>query len=207
MLHAAVILAVLTASPPSDKLAAYIIARQPRARPYAALMAARVLTEGKQHRIRPAALIAVAWVESRFRRDVVSRTADYGLWQLRATDYRMPSAWRRLWRAGLLPAGMVGAPWWRMPATARWRALKDVRVSAALAAAELAGVRAWCRRAGHRVNEERDWRLDHRGRWKRVHAQEIDRFGHHLTGSRWPRSWYVKGLRREYRRIRRALAR
>jgi hypothetical protein len=189
------IAAVLIQATPVDRLETYIVSRQRTARPYARLLAQRVLVEGKRHKIRPAALLAVAYVESRFQRWVVSRTGDRGLWQLRTSDYRIPGAWSRLRAAGLVP-GYPSRPWRRLPLRARYRALRDVRVSAALAAAELAGVRAWCRRAGHRVSS---WRSG------RYHRHWIDRYGHHQTGPRWPLGYYVRALRREYRRIRRVI--
>jgi hypothetical protein len=194
MLQFLALLGALTASPQADRLAGYIVTRQRAAKPYAPLLARRILAEGKAHGIRPAALAAVAYVESRFQRWVTSKTGDRGIFQLRTTDYRIPVAWLRLRAAGLTP-GYPDAPWRRVPVRAKWRALRDIRISTALAAAELAGVRAWCRRAGHRVSS---WR-------KGAHRHWIDRYGHHQTGPRWPLGYYVRMLRREYQRIRRVL--
>lgn len=208
MLTALALLSALTATTPADRLAKYIVARQPKARPYARLLASEVIRQGRHHKIRPAVLLAIAWAESRFIRTVRGSAHEYGLWQLRADDYRLPKAWDRLRRAKLTK-WYPDSPWRKLPARAQQRAMASIKVGAALAAAELAGVRAWCRKAGHRVGRGSPRWVKGRDGVHRLtahrHRHWIDRFGHHQTGPRWPLRYYVRMLRREYKRISRAM--
>jgi len=201
-------LSVLSGATQADRLAAYISKRQPLARSYARLLASQTIAAGKRHSIKPATLLAVAWVESRFKRCAKGKAGEYGLWQLRPRDARMARGWAWLQRSGLVP-GFPVSPWRQLSLRVKRRALHDIKVSAELAATELAAVRAWCRRAGHRIGRgARRWVKGADGVNRltaRRHGHWIDRFGHHQTGGRWPRGYYVRGLRREYSRIRRAI--
>lgn len=200
---AILIAATIIAAPatPQQRLAEYITKRQPKAEPYAQRLARAIVREARRVRLEPAALAAVAWVESRFDRRARGSAHEYGLWQLIRSDYRMAASWARL--------RPKGVPWRRLSRAAVIGALRDVDVSAYLAADELAGVRAWCRRAGHRISARwiaPRWVLGidgvhrmHGGR--RAHAQEIDRLAHHQSGPRWPLRGYTRALRAEYRRI------
>jgi hypothetical protein len=194
----------ILATPSTERLAVYITKRQPRARTYSTQLAQRVVAEGKRHKIRPAVLLAIAWTESRYLIRARGRAREHGLWQIMARDYRLPAAWTRLRGLGWLRGYPVG-PWRKLPATVQRRALTSIRVGTALAAAELAGVRAWCRKAGHRIGRGTPrWIRGPDGVHRltaRTHGHWIERFGHHQTGPRWPRGYYVRMLRREYRRI------
>lgn len=177
---------------PTERLEAYILKRQPRAAPYAARLARAIITQSKRVGLDPAALAALGWVESRYRTDAIGPAGSRGIFQLRASDARMAASWARL--------RPTAPPWRRLSLEAIREAFRDVEVGTYLAADELAGVMAWCRRARHRV-----WRWAPASRDRRRHRYQVDRLGHHQTGPRWPKRSYLRSLRYTYRQIKRHL--
>lgn len=201
-LLAAAILATPAATP-TDRLAAYILKRQPTARAYAARLARSIIVQSKRVGLDPAALAAVMWVESRFDRKAKGSAQEVGLAQLMRSDVRLAASWARL---------RPHAPPWRLLSReAATEALRDIKVSTYLAADELAGVQSWCRRAGHRIGRQhgpRLWVLGLDGVHRlqaRKHRHRVDRLGHHQAGGNWPRRRYLRALRHAYRQIKRAL--
>ncbi len=177
----------------ADRLTAYIVKRQPKAKPYATRLARAIITQSKRVGLDPAALAALAWVESRYRVEAVGPVGSRGIFQLRASDARMAASWARL--------RPMASPWHRLSLEAIREVFRDVETSTYLAADELAGVVAWCRRARHRVQR---WQVgDQLGR--RRHRYHIDRLGHHQTGPRWPKRSYLRSLRYTYKQIKRHL--
>ncbi len=165
-------------STPVERLTAYISKRQPRAKPYARTLARSILRESKRVGIDPAVMVAVAWIESRFNRRMRGSAKEEGLYQLMRSDSRMVTSWARLYPT---------KPTWRsLSREAVIEALRDVQISTYLAADELAGVAAWCRRAGHRIGYH--------------HKHPIDRYGHHQSGPKPSRPSYLRALRWQYRK-------
>lgn len=208
-LLAAAILATPAATPPNPRsritkrLESYILKRQPKAKAYAARLARSIIVQSKRVGLDPAALAAVGWVESHYQTHVVGPAGSEGLFQLRRADARMAASWARL--------RPTAPPWRSLSREAVTAALRDVEISAYLAADELAGVRSWCRRAGHRIGRRH-------GPWTRLlggvgvyriqaqkHRYAIDRLGHHQTGPRWPQQDYLRALRYTYWQIRKVL--
>jgi hypothetical protein len=175
------------------RLTAYILKRRPAAKPYAARLARAIITQSKRVGLDPAALAAVAWVESRYLRTAKGSAQEVGLYQLMRSDVRMAASWAKL--------RPTAPPWRSLSREAFTEALRDVEISTYLAADELAGVVAWCKRARHRVNR---WQVgDPLGQHR--HRYQIDRVAHHNSGAKWPRRGYLRALRYTYKQIRKVL--
>ena len=197
----AILIAAILAAPstPVERLTAYIVKRQPKAQPYALVLARSILRESKRVQIDPAVMVAVAWVESRFDVRAKGSAQEQGLYQLMRSDYRMAASWARL--------HPTEPPWGKLSREAITRALRDVVTSTYLAADELAAVMAWCRKAGHRIGRGAPpiWILGidgvHRIHSRRqYHTRSIDRVGHHQSGARMPLPGYIRALRHAYKR-------
>ncbi len=179
-------LGVLLAAPSqSDRLAAYIVKRSPKAKPTAKTTARAIVLEAKRHRLDVPLFAAIAYRESAFSPKTRSRRYEFGLWQLWPRSKALRGAWAALRAPGVVQ-GYPDSPWRKLSRAARRRAVRDIGISTYLAAWLLRWIidRARCRRQGK--------------------PHEI--YAHYHSGPR-PRHkvWYARRLRLEARRIRRAL--
>ncbi len=210
-----VLAAVLVSGPPrqapvtsATKLTAHILRVNPKATPYAAELASRILAEGKRTGQDPVMLATVAWIESDYRRGLRGRAHEIGVWQLRPFDHGMGSGWAWL-RARAARFPVVGQvpqlPWKRL----RWRhrrlVLDDIKAGTYLAAYSISRHVRMCRRLRHRVGPRRPCSKPFLAQCPRYHKHEIDRVGHFNSGVSWPRPAYLWKLRRRYRIIKRRL--
>ena len=204
----AIIAALFLAAPPStpeSRLTNYIIKRSKgKATPYALTLARSILRESKRVGIEPAVMVAIGWVESRFIRTVRGSAGEYGIFQSMRSDVRMPSSWARL---------RPNSPAWKkLSKEAMVRALRDIKISTYLIADELAALRVWCIRAGHRIGRGTPplWLMGPDGvhrqhKRKRYHRHPVDRYGHHNSGPKQPPLRYLRALRWQYRKAQRII--
>jgi hypothetical protein len=203
MLPALLTAALLAAPAPTDtraaRLAAYILKRQRRSRPYAHLLAARIVAESKRRRIDTAAFAAIGWNESWWWWKTSGTSHEYGVWQLWPAGSATAAAWDRLRAERFLPVVVEGPdrPWRKLSYTQRRNALHNIHISTAMAALVVRRFVQWCR---HRHRVKRWWPLGSRG-----HRQWTDRYAHFNSGLKWPRMGYHYRLRRRTRIIRRVL--
>jgi hypothetical protein len=207
------LLALLVAAPstPADRLAAFIVRRQPEAKPYAAELAQRIFVEGKRRSIPPEVMAAIGWIESDYRRGLRGAKGEIGLWQLGATrgDHRIPQAWHELTRAAEFADWPIvkrlgSRPWSALRKRQREAVLDDVRAGTYIVGLELWSVRRTCyrmRARGH-VSGGVKWR---RSNWYRHRGPDV--YAHYNSGVRPPRVGYLRKLRRRSKIIRRVLAR
>lgn len=181
----------------AERLAAFILEKQPRAKLYARPLAERILVEAKRRHIDAAAFAAIGWNESWWWWKTSGTSYEYGVWQLWPAGSATAKAWDRLRRDGELKQGWPEKRWKRLSHAQRRQALHHIYVSTAMAALVVRRFVRWCRHR-HRVKR---WRpLGSRG-----HKRWTDRYAHYNSGLRWPRLGYHFKLRKRTRRIRAVL--
>jgi hypothetical protein len=203
-----VFLAALIATP-GDRLAAFIAKRQPKAKPYASLLAQRIIVEGKRHGLKPHWLATVAWVESDFNLRVDGKAGEYGIFQVMRRESGIGDAWDwlRSHPKGFPLAAKWGAMPWRKLRRRQVKVLRSIPSGTYIAAAMIARHVALCRRLGHRIGRFRCKSAFINRCKRRYHPHAIDRVGHWNSGWRWPKAVYLRKLRRRSKIIRRVMAR
>lgn len=200
------IAAMIIASSPADRLAAFIVKRNRKAASYAPLLARRILVEAKRHQLKAHQFAAVAWIESDFDRLCSGRHGEHGVWQLRPWDHGMSDGWALLQKHPSefpIVKRWLGMPWSRMRRRRR-DVLRDIRASTYLAGMSIVRHVSMCRRLGHRVGLFR-CRSAFINQCQKWHRYEMDRIAHYNSGISWPRSAYLRKLRGRSRVIKRIL--
>ncbi len=216
MLQIAALAAAIQAAPchqsaecTRKRLEAFILRRNRKAESFAPLLARRIVKEAKRHRLRVEWMVAVAWIESDFRRGLRGRAHEVGVWQLRPFDHQLPKGWVYVRSMpGEFP--LTGCRVSARHRARKWRSLRrkmreciidDVAAGTYLAGLELASHRRMCQRLGHRVGVFR-CSSAFMSKCPKYHGQAVDRIGHYNSGVSWPKAAYISKLRRRSRRIR-----
>ena len=191
----------------APRLAAWILRVNPKAAPYASLLAARIVREGRRRRIPFAVLTAIAWIESDYRRGLKGAASEIGVWQLgaRQGDHKLPDGWnelRRLYPAWPIVKATAPAPWAKLTHGARVRVIDDIRAGTFLAALEIRSAADTCYRMRNKAHRAagRTW-----GKSMFYLHKGPDIWAHYNSGVRRPRFNYRLKLRRRTARIRRWL--
>ena len=144
------IAAAIVAAPPSTAdLAKYIAKRNPRVSQEAPAIAAALIDASRAHNVPLRVLVAVSWIESRFRPRVRGRYQEVGLTQVRYVDLGLSTPWAALRRAGRISKAL-DRPWRKLSMIARARALENVYTNAYLGAWAIRNAVRVCYRLGHR---------------------------------------------------------
>jgi hypothetical protein len=200
------LLTILTASTPGDRLEAFIIKRQPKARAYAGELSKRIIIESKRHGIPPHVLAAIAYIESDFNPNVNGKAGEFGAFQVMRNESGIDDAWD--WLRSHPKGFALATKWGAMP----WRKLGRQQVAVLRSVAEgtyiaaMAIKRHWhlCRRLGHRVGRFR-CNKQFISQCPKYHPQAVDRWATWNSGVGWPKAHYLRKLRWRSRRIKRIL--
>lgn len=181
----------------ANRLHAFILTKQRRAKSYAMRLAERIVLEARRNRIPVTVFASIAWNESWYWRKVRGTSHEYGIWQIWPYSKAIRLAWdtlRKQNRIGTFP----NKSWKSLGRKGRKQVLGSIDVSTALAALLVRGLVSWCKRK-HRVKR-------HRMLGSRGHKYWIDRYAHYNSGRAWPKPVYYYQLRRHTRILQRVLA-
>ncbi len=176
-----------------DRLAAFILRKQPRAKPYARLLAERIFAEAKHYKLDPATLAAIAWTESHFWWRVRGGSGEFGVWQV----WRHGSLARRAWdwlQAQGRTKGYPDKAWRTLGKLTQQRVLQDTYLSTAMGVYSIKVMVSWCKYAvKHKVYR---WIKPYQSRKaQRAHRDSFGRYAHFNSGTRWPKRGYEWRLR------------
>jgi hypothetical protein len=189
------------------RLADFIAKKSRRAKPYAGLLAERILFEAKRHGLKPHELAAVAWIESTFDRRTRGKADEHGLFQVMQREHGIKAAWEFVrTRPMEFP---IARPWagrsWRQLRRRRIKVLQDVRAGTYFGAYHIRRHVRLCRRLGHRVGAAPACSKPFVNQCSRYHKYALDRLGHYNSGISWPRAVYLRKLRWRSRVIKKIL--
>ncbi len=190
-----------------QRLAAFILQKQPRAKSYAKQLAERIFVEAKRFGLDPAIMTAVSWTESHFWHRVRGASGEFGTWQVWRYGPLARKAWDSLQDAAridpVLAFRMRRFPdraWRRLTKLQQQRVLQDTYFATYMGAYSIKAMIVWCHKVKHRVHR---WIRPMMKRNKaRIHRDEFGRWGHYNSGVRWPKRGYEWRLRKRTKIIR-----
>lgn len=130
-----------------ERLARFMVKINKKAKPYARLLAQRMIVESKRHKLALEFLVAIAWNESYF--DVRARGTWYerGIWQLWPRSSWMMAAYEAYRFASRTEHAAKPTDWAKLTRAQRWALAMDHRVATYMASHILAKhKRRFCRR-------------------------------------------------------------
>jgi soluble lytic murein transglycosylase-like protein len=127
---------ILAAPAPTktERLEAYILKINAKAKPYAKRLATCIFGEAKRFKLDPAVLAAVAHTESHYRRNCQGRWYEVGIFQVWPYAPFLRPAWDALRQARYGLPGWPDSDWHNLSWKQKKRAGRDVCISAFLAA-------------------------------------------------------------------------